>query len=673
MGMKYRFSDLVDLDRFRSMLKSFYEATGILHGLVDSENQVISAIGWQEACTRFHRVHPRTNERCLESNRYLAEHLGDGAFVGYACGNGLMDYATPIVVEGQQLATLYFGQLFHEPPDMEFFRRQARECGFDEEEYLAVIRKVPIIARERIEPIMAFYVQLAQMLARSGLDRMRALEAEHRLDDINRDLALRVEERTAELKAKNEMLAGEIRERQEAEDALQAVLDSSPIGISLSNRDRGVIYANRRFTELFGYTMNDIPTVDHWMRLAYPDESFRRMVVKNWEKQIEAARHAGEKPPVLESPVVCKNGGIRHVIVAMSWVGDRLLVNFSDISDRWLAEQRDRARRRVLEMIAKGAPLQRILEAIVLSVEAESSQMTCSILLLDRDGRHLRTGAAPHLPEFYNQAIDGLEIGDGVGSCGTAAFTGKQVIVADISTHPYWAGFEDLASRAGMKACWSEPILSSTGQVLGTFANYQRTQGTPDSEALQLVASAANLASIAIEHWWAVEELERQAHSDFLTGLSNRRHFMELAETELARSLRFEKALSVLMLDIDHFKAVNDTHGHKTGDIVLQSFARTLRHTLREIDIIERLGGEEFAAILPETDGESAGEAAERLRQAVAGKAVQTEASDPLQITVSIGIATRVGASDNVEALLKRADKALYAAKNSGRNRVAIA
>jgi PAS domain S-box-containing protein len=187
----YRFADLVDIDALGAMLTSFYDATGILHGLVDADNNVISAIGWQDACTQFHRAKPLSNERCLKSNCYLAEHLGTSGYVGCACENGLMDYATPIVVEGRQLATLYYGQVFHEPPDMDLFRRQAQECGFDEEAYLEAIRKVPVVPKERVEPIMAFYAQLAQMLAKSGLDRLRQIEAEQRLAENSPDSIIR--------------------------------------------------------------------------------------------------------------------------------------------------------------------------------------------------------------------------------------------------------------------------------------------------------------------------------------------------------------------------------------------------------------------------------------------------------------------------------------------------
>jgi diguanylate cyclase (GGDEF)-like protein/hemerythrin-like metal-binding protein/PAS domain S-box-containing protein len=675
--MNYRFTDLVDIDRFRRMLKSFYEATGILHGLVDAENNVISAIGWQEACTDFHRQHPCSNERCLESNRYLAEHLGEGAFVGFRCKNGLMDYATPIIIEGQQLATLYFGQLLHEAADMDFFHHQAEECGFEVESYLAAIRKVPVIPRERIGPIMDFYVQLAQMLARGGLDRIKQREAEQRLVDLNRDLAHLVEERTVELETKNNSLRAEIIERRWTEQALhysqtqlQAILDSSPVGVGWSDVDSNIEYINQKFIDLFGYTLEDIPTLEHWYRLAYPDDALRNEIVGTWKSRVDLARELGAKIPDLEAPIVCKDGSVRHVIISVSWVGERRLVNFSDISDRWLVEQREHARNAILESIATGASFQQILHAIVGIVEVEEPGMICSILLIDRDGKHLNVGAAPGLPEFYNQAIDGLEIGDGVGSCGTAAATMKRVIVTDIATHPYWAKFTQLAAQAELAACWSEPILSSKSRLLGTFALYHRQPCAPDDSDLQLIGHATNLASIAIEHHLADQELERQAHTDYLTELANRRYFMAQAEAELVRAERYHKPLSLLMLDIDHFKAVNDNHGHKTGDMVLQKLAAVLRHILREVDIIGRLGGEEFAVILPETGSDEAREAAERLRKAIEDTDIQTDTGEFLRITVSIGVGTLDKATTNIETLLKQADDALYAAKHNGRNQV---
>ncbi len=169
------------------------------------------------------------------------------------------------------------------------------------------------------------------------------------------------------------------------------------------------------------------------------------------------------------------------------------------------------------------------------------------------------------------------------------------------------------------------------------------------------------------------EKLEQQAQQDYLTGLSNRRHFMDQGQAELSRARRYGTPLSLLMLDIDRFKNINDTHGHKAGDIVLQRLSEVMRETLRSVDIIGRMGGEEFAILLPETDLKRATEVAERLRENVAHALVAVEAATPLQFTVSIGVSGIKEKNATLDTLLNQADWALYEAKEGGRNKVCVA
>jgi diguanylate cyclase (GGDEF)-like protein len=165
-------------------------------------------------------------------------------------------------------------------------------------------------------------------------------------------------------------------------------------------------------------------------------------------------------------------------------------------------------------------------------------------------------------------------------------------------------------------------------------------------------------------------ELEQRAQTDALTGLNNRRHFYELAESELSRSRRYSAPMTLLMLDLDNFKSINDTHGHHAGDEVLQSFSQTCLKTLREIDIIARIGGEEFVVLMPETSSEQALEAAERLRIALAESEVVAGQGERLHFTVSIGVACLSAGDRNIDDVLKRADEAMYQAKHAGRNTV---
>ncbi|OIR12374.1 cyclic di-GMP phosphodiesterase Gmr [mine drainage metagenome] len=199
--------------------------------------------------------------------------------------------------------------------------------------------------------------------------------------------------------------------------------------------------------------------------------------------------------------------GIAGLLLALLFLLGWLRLK-KEVGLRKIVELQEKSRNSVLELLASGASLSIILEAIVRGVEQNNPDMICSILLLDHEGKHFLTGSAPSLPDFYNAAINGVEIGAGVGSCGTAAFTGERVIVDDIQTHPYWAPYKELAGRAGLGACWSEPIFSLSGQVLGTFAVYHHDAFQPTEANISLIEHTAHLASIAIERASAAKAIK---------------------------------------------------------------------------------------------------------------------------------------------------------------------
>jgi PAS domain S-box-containing protein len=156
--------------------------------------------------------------------------------------------------------------------------------------------------------------------------------------------------------------------------------------------------------------------------------------------------------------------------------------------------------RSILARIAAGVPLTEVLTDLVRMAEAErASQMLASVLFLDESGKHLLHGAAPHLPPAYNDAIHGVAIGEDVGSCGTAAARNEPVFVTDIATDPRWADFRDLALSHGLRACWSIPIRSADGRVLGTFANYYREPRAPTQTDVAWISDIAQTAALAIE------------------------------------------------------------------------------------------------------------------------------------------------------------------------------
>ncbi|HSJ99238.1 MAG TPA: diguanylate cyclase [Myxococcota bacterium] len=167
--------------------------------------------------------------------------------------------------------------------------------------------------------------------------------------------------------------------------------------------------------------------------------------------------------------------------------------------------------------------------------------------------------------------------------------------------------------------------------------------------------------------------LARLSTTDPVTGLRNRRYVSEFLSVEVLRAVRYHTPLAVLLLDLDHFKRVNDTHGHRVGDAVLQVVADTLRASLRATDLAGRYGGEEFLVVLPQTDLAGGAVLAERVRVAIEETAIDVAADTALSVTVSVGVAALDGAAQTVEQLVERADAALYAAKDAGRNRVVSA
>ena len=239
---KYHISELIDIPLLQQLFDSFFELTGIMHAVLDVDTNILSRTGWSDMCLNFHRVCSETESRCKQSDSYISDHLQDGPYIGYRCLNGLIDYATPIVVEGQHLATIYLGQLLNEPPNEDIFRQQAQEYGFDEAAYIEALHKINIVPEHHIKPIMEFYSKLGQVLASMGLERLRRIEAA--------DFALR-----------------------DREERLRLVLEGSSDAFWDWNIETGQIYRSARWAEMFGYSPEEIePKIHTWERLLHPDD-----------------------------------------------------------------------------------------------------------------------------------------------------------------------------------------------------------------------------------------------------------------------------------------------------------------------------------------------------------------------------------------------------------------
>ncbi len=467
----------------------------------------------------------------------------------------------------------------------------------------------------------------------------------------------------------------------------------------------------------------------------------------------------------------------------------RLTGIYQDISERKQAERRHQHHNRILEMLIAKMPLGDILPTIAKDMASLLPGSFCSIMLLDNDGQHLRNGAAYGLPEFFLKAIDGLPVGEGMGVCGSAVFFGHRVIITDVHTHPWTMAFSDLAERAHIASCWSQPIYSAQGQILGTFALYNTEARNPSDYELGLIDSEARLTSLAIEqsraesrlqmaasvftharegilitdcqgniieanqvfaditgysreealgknprflqsglhdkdfysalwqsllqtgNWYGevwnrrkngelyaammtisavqdihgitqnyvnlftditpLKEHQRQleyiAHYDALTGLPNRVLLADRLKQAIARSHRSGRSLAVLYLDLDGFKAVNDQHGHDTGDQLLVNISHRLKEVLREGDTLARIGGDEFVVVMVDLEHPDDYEAVLNRLLSVAAEPV-TLNQNLLLVSASIGATLYPRDAVDADQLLRHADQAMYVAKQAGKN-----
>ena len=292
----------------------------------------------------------------------------------------------------------------------------------------------------------------------------------------------------------------------ESEQYNRTLFESSVIGLALCRTDGSLVDINDAYARIIGRT------VDETLKLTYWDITPEKYAAQE-ARQLESLKTTGSYGPY-EKEYIHKDGHLVPVRLQGLFIerGGEWYIwsSVEDITERRRAERLLLSELQVLEMISRGAALPEVLEKIVVSIESSSHNTIASVLLLDPDGLHVHYGAAPNLPEAYNRALEGAAIGPSAGSCGTAAYRREPVIVSDIETDPLWADYRELARTFGLRACWSTPIMSSAGKVLGTFAMYYREPRSPREEDFTLIARATHIAGIAIESRRAEETLRRR-------------------------------------------------------------------------------------------------------------------------------------------------------------------
>jgi PAS domain S-box-containing protein len=295
-------------------------------------------------------------------------------------------------------------------------------------------------------------------------------------------------------------------ERDRAEAALRTseekyrdLINASPDAICVLDADSKFVLANPAGVELAGRPEEEL--IGSSVTDTYVPEELHL-----FRDRIEKLKTEGSFR--FERKFRRKNGEVIPVEVSLAALrGQYYQAIIRDISQRKRREALLAAENRVLEMVAKGDSLADILDKLCLLVEEQSSGVLASILLMDPNGKQLRHGAAPNFPKTYTEAIDGAFIGPAVGSCGTAAYRAEQVIVSDIAADPLWTDFRDLALAHSLRACWSTPIFSSEGKVIGTFAMYYREPRSPSPREQETIKHITYLAGIAVQRKLAEQAL----------------------------------------------------------------------------------------------------------------------------------------------------------------------
>jgi len=422
------------------------------------------------------------------------------------------------------------------------------------------------------------------------------------------------------------------------------ILDNIPVAIVCAMPDAAptarALYINRCFEQTFGYGIEELPTLEDWMQRAFASEDARADFAQRWFEAIRQGRERqGRAGPI---PVVCLDASGRERHVEMSGV---------EVDGTLVVSLIDRTAQRRLE--AEREAWRRLQDNLALTL---TDNMPAGSFVLHRqsDGR-------PHFDFLSRRLLTML----GLERAAVAA----DPLLPGRCVHPDDApAFREVVRRiftVGGPFGWQGRLVVAglTRWVRIEAEPRLRPDGLPAWDGV--VTDISEQQRIEEELRIANSKLEKLATTDALTGIWNRHHFERCMLVEIERAHRYGEPLSLLLLDIDHFKAINDRHGHQLGDRVLVEISRRLGRQMRDTDLLARWGGEEFVAVLPHTSASAAGALAERIRGLIPTLSLPGVGA----VTISVGVA-QLQPDDDLNSLFQRVDRALYGAKEGGRDRV---
>lgn len=605
--------ELIDFSQMNNLFENFLAAIGLPVAIIDLKGTVLASSKWQRLCVDFHRANAGTLKRCIDSDVSIYAQLQAGKeYSSHQCANGLIDCASPIVIEDRHLANLFIGQFFIEQPDLEFFKQQQQKFGFDEYDYFAAIAEVPIIDEEKLPAMMALLVGWAKQIADRSLAEKRAIVA---LSSVEQQ----VKQRTEEL-AESHVL-------------LQTAQRAAQMGYFVTDLRAETWVCDAQFDEIFGIDAGFVRNIANWQAIIHPEDV--RRVMDYFNQGI----HNHEKYPAMEYRITRLSDGEMRWIAAW-WH------NFYDAENKPLQQvgmvqditQRKQEEEELLQVNERLSLAQQSTGAGVWDWNLNTQQT------LWDEQMFTIYGLAPVFPLPFETWISRVHPDDI-----SIASESLQRVLANKT--------RDQVEYRIIRTDGKLRYISSAKSVL------LNKQG----DVIRVIGIDFDITERKISE----EYISHLAFYDPLTQLPNRRLLQENLKHGIEVARRMGSQMAVLMMDLDKFKAVNDTLGHAAGDELLKQVAERIKVRLREMDTVARLGGDEFVILIENvTHDEQVAHVAEAIIDTLSQPFILYQ-THTVSIGASIGIALHPQHGDSVEALMNNADTALYHAKEQGRGRFA--